>query len=145
MLFLPFNILGIWFRGLLSIAILAGGIYLLSRWYDDSHATEVIEEPVATAPSDAVRRVDVRPVGTEITVPTRRIFRFDPGWNQPTLELAAALALLTWATVGRLIGNGFQLMFLRPGENAGTALPTPESKKVRRRKAKLEKGNANPA
>ena len=27
--FMPFNILGIWFRGLLSIAILAGGIYLL--------------------------------------------------------------------------------------------------------------------
>ena len=81
MLFMPFNILGIWFRGLLSIAILAGGIYLLSRWYDDSHATEVIEEPVVTAPSDAVRRVDVRPVATEITVPTRRIFRFDPGWN----------------------------------------------------------------
>ena len=79
--FLPFNILGIWFRGLLSIAILGGGIYLLTRWYDDSRVTEVIEEPVATAPSDAVRRVDVPPVGTEITVPTRRIFRFDPGWN----------------------------------------------------------------
>ena len=85
--FMPFNILGLWFRGLLSIAILAGGIYLLSRWYHDSHVTEVIEEPVATAPSDAIRRVDVRPAGTEITVPARRIFRFDPGWNQPTLEL----------------------------------------------------------
>ena len=29
MYFMPFNILGMWFRGLLSIAILAGGIYLL--------------------------------------------------------------------------------------------------------------------
>jgi pimeloyl-ACP methyl ester carboxylesterase len=144
MLFMPFNILGIWIRGLLSIAILAGGIYLLSRWYDDSHATEVIEEPAATAPSDAVRRIDVRPVGTEITVPTRRIFRFDLGPNQPTLEIAVALALLTWATVGRLIGNAFQLMFLRPGENAGTALHTPESKKDRRRAAKLRKAMQTP-
>src|SRR3984885_10215010 len=138
--FMPFNILGLWFRGLLSIAILAGGIYLLSRWNHDSHVTEVIEEPVATAPSDAIRRVDVRPAGTEITVPARRIFRFDPGWNQPTLELAAALALLTWATLGRLIQNGFQMLILRSGENDdGTDLPTPESKKIRRRKARRRK------
>ena len=135
MLFMPFHILGIWFRGLLSVAILAGGIYLLSRWYDDSRATEVIQEPVAMVRGDAVPRADVRPVATEITAPTRRIFRFDPGWNKPTLELAAALALLTWATLGRLIGNGFDLMFLRPGEKAGTALRTPESKKGRRREA----------
>jgi pimeloyl-ACP methyl ester carboxylesterase len=138
--FMPFNILGLWFRGLLSIAILAGGIYLLSRWYHDSHVTEVIEEPVATAPSDAIRRVDVRPAGTELTVPARRIFRFDPGWNQPTLELTAALTLLTWATLGRLIQNGFQMMILRSGENDdGTDLPTPESKKIRRRKARRRK------
>ena len=135
MLFMPFHILGIWFRGLLSVAILAGGIYLLSRWYDDSRATEVIQEPVAMVRGDAVPRADVRPVATEITAPTRRIFGFDPGWNKPTLELAAALALLTWATLGRLIGNGFDLMFLRPGEKAGTALRTPESKKGRRREA----------
>jgi pimeloyl-ACP methyl ester carboxylesterase len=144
MLFMPFNILGIWFRGLLSIAIWAGGIYLLSRWYDDSHATAMIEEPVVTAPSDSVRRVDDRPVATENTVPTRRIFRFVPGWNRPTLELAAALALLTWATMGRLIGNRFQMMFLRSGENAGTELPKRESKKIRRRNAKLRKAMQTP-
>ena len=144
MIFMPFSILGIWFRGLLSIAILAGGMYLLSRWYDDSHATAVIEESVATAPSDAVGRVDVRPAATEITVPTRRIFRFVPGWNRATLELAAALALLTWATVGRLIANGVQLMFLRPGEVAGTDLHTLESKKIRRRNAKLRKAMQTP-
>jgi hypothetical protein len=140
--FLPFNILGIWFRGLLSIAILAGGIYLLTRWYGDSHVTEVIEEPVAKAPSDTVRGGDARPpVETEVLVPTQRIFRFDPGWNQPTLELAAALALLIWATVGRLIGNGFRVMLLRPGENAGTDLRAADSKKARRRNAKLRKAS----
>ena len=40
MFFMPFNILGMWFRGLLSVAILAGGIYLLYRWYDDSYVVE---------------------------------------------------------------------------------------------------------
>ena len=141
--FMPFNILGIWFRGLLAIAIVAGGIYLLSQWYVDSHATEVIEQPVVTLPSDAVDREHVRPVRTEITVPTRRIFRFDPGWNRPTLELAAALALLTWATAGRLIGNRLKMMFLRPGESDTEPSP-PESKKQRRRNAKLRKAMQTP-
>jgi pimeloyl-ACP methyl ester carboxylesterase len=139
MMFMPFHILGIWSRGLLSIAILAGGIYLLSRWYDDSHIIAVTEQPVLVVPSDADRRADDRPVATEVAVPTRRVFRFDPGWNRPTLELAVALALLTWATAGRLIGNRFRLIFLRPGEADGIELSAPESKKIRRRKAKLRK------
>ena len=100
---------------------------------------------MVTAPSDAIRRLDARPVATEITVPTRRIFRFDPGWNRPTLELAAALAFLTWATAGRLIGNGFRLILLRPGEAAGTAPPIHESKKDSQAECKAKKGNANPA
>jgi hypothetical protein len=29
------NILGIWFRGLLAAAVLAGGFYLASRWYGE--------------------------------------------------------------------------------------------------------------
>jgi hypothetical protein len=32
--FMPFNILGIWFRGLLAIAIIVGGIYLIKLWYN---------------------------------------------------------------------------------------------------------------
>jgi pimeloyl-ACP methyl ester carboxylesterase len=142
--FMPFNIIGIWFRGLLSIAILTGGIYLLSRWYADSHATLVIEEPVVAAPSDSVRRVDVQPVGTEVTVHTRRIFRFVPGWNRSTIELGVALALLAWATAGRAMGNCFQMMFLRPGEGAGTDQPALESKKIRRRRAKRRKAMQTP-
>jgi hypothetical protein len=117
---------------------------LLSRWYEDSHATAAIETPVMTAPNDVILREDVRSVVTEIGAPTRCIFRFDPGWNRPTVELAAALALHTWATEGQLIENGFELIFLRPGENAGTARPTPESKKIRRRNAKLRKAMQTP-
>ena len=54
---------------------------------------------------------------TTVTVTGRRIFRFDPGWNTPTLELAAALALLVWATVGRLVGHGLSMLTLRSGTN----------------------------
>ena len=72
--FMPFNILGIWFRGLLAIAILAGGIYLLARWYDHSHVDEYVQAPVATSDlsSDEVRRDEVRSPSITVAEPVRR-------------------------------------------------------------------------
>ena len=49
--FMPFNILGMWFRGLLAIALLGLSIYLLREWYE--RATTV-HEPIVVA--DAERR-----------------------------------------------------------------------------------------
>ncbi|MGE3818905.1 MAG: alpha/beta fold hydrolase [Isosphaeraceae bacterium] len=118
MFFMPFNLLGMWFRGLFSIAILAGGIYLVSRWYDDSHVVERIAVPGAM---DEAREDDHppgerrHPASATVAVTSRRTFRFEPGWNRPTLELSAALALLVWATLGRLIGHGISILTLRPG------------------------------
>jgi len=109
--FMPFQILGIWFRGLLSIAILAGGIYLLTRWYDTSHvetpapavaATD--EAPPRHAAPDGERPVERTPGTTSRT--SQRVFRFDPGWNRPTAYLASAVALLAWALAGSLIVRG---------------------------------------
>src|SRR3954452_18791014 len=118
MFFMPFNILGMWFRGLLSIAILAGGVYLLYRWYDDSHVVERTPFPVAT---DGVRADDLppgeerRPASATVTVPGRRVFRFDPGWNTPTVLLSAALTLLALATCGRLVGHDLSMLALISG------------------------------
>jgi pimeloyl-ACP methyl ester carboxylesterase len=138
--FMPFNILGMWFRGSLSIAILAGGIYLLKRWYDDSHVVEVVIPAGETVGSERLKERVVEGINDGSG---RRVFRFEPGWNRQTGELAAALALLTWATVGRLIGNGVSMLTLRQGKPTGEAPPRPEgkreSKKVRRLKAKRQK------
>lgn len=30
---MPFNILGMWFRGLVAVGILAAGVYFLREWY----------------------------------------------------------------------------------------------------------------
>jgi pimeloyl-ACP methyl ester carboxylesterase len=149
--FMPFNILGIWFRGLLSIVILAGGICLLYRWYDDSHVFESppVSATTAEAPAKDVRTdEDGRPASMSVALPGRRIFRFEPGWNRPTLELAAALALLAWATLGRWIGHGLSMLMLRPGTNPSPS-PDPaqmravgekmESKKIRRQNARRQK------
>ncbi len=124
--FMPFNILGIWFRGLLSIAILAGGIYLLTRWYDESHVVEGRDQAIAseTAPArEGVARDRDRqtPPAQDQAVPERRVFQFHPGWNKPTAYLAAALALLAWATLGRLISHGVSTLTLKSGSSPGQA------------------------
>jgi pimeloyl-ACP methyl ester carboxylesterase len=131
---MPFNILGMWFRGLLSVAILVGGVYSLTRWYDDSHVVEYITTPVSSSLRDDVARSD------EVAI--RRVFRFDPGWNRPTAELAAAVALLAWATLGRLVGRGISLVTLREGTPPGVAIQPSsreESKRVRKWKIRQKK------
>jgi len=112
--FMPFNILGMWFRGLLSIAILAGGIYLLRQWYEDSHV--VVHDPVAdvNARSD---RGDVHP----IQGPGHRVFRWEPGWNRETRELVGGLALLTWAFAGQFVYGAVLSLMLPKGSSSGSA------------------------
>ena len=92
-----------------------------------------------------------RPASTTVTVPGRRIFRFDPGWNTPTLELSAALALLVWATCGRLVGHGLSMLTLRSGTNPPSSPDVgqtrvgsgkPESKRSRKQKARRQKQGA---
>ena len=123
--FMPFNILGIWLRGLLSIAILAGGIYLLKRWYDESQVVEVVQAtPVAAESTRDVVAIDrdregqPAPARADVaTVPGRRVFRFEPGWNRATALLAGAVALLAWASVGRWIGHGVSMLTLKKGSD----------------------------
>ncbi len=126
--FMPFQILGIWFRGLLSIAILAGGIYLLRRWYDDSHVVEPVRVVAADAGPDRADAAAPAPDRARGEVPAaspapagRRVFRFEPGWNRETGLLAAAIALLLWATVGRWIGHGVSTLWMKSGSDPGPA------------------------
>jgi pimeloyl-ACP methyl ester carboxylesterase len=51
--FMPFNILGIWLRGLLALAIPILGILLLTWWYDDSHVVEQGGVRTAIVPAGA--------------------------------------------------------------------------------------------
>ena len=52
---MPFQlILGFWFRSLLVTAMIGGGIYLVTRWYDESRVTEPV--PEASTSSELSRR-----------------------------------------------------------------------------------------
>ncbi len=112
--FTPFQILGMWLRGLLSVAVLVGGVYLLKRWYDDAHVAEPASRREVTAESPRPTPDPDRPA-----VPARRVFRFEPGWNRNTATLAAALALLTWAFLGRPLAQGVAALAQPKGAGGG--------------------------
>ena len=110
--FMPFNILGIWFRGLLSLAIIAGGIYLLTLWYHESHAVVPIRVgPTADARGGNSEASDQDASGA---VRTRRVFRFEPGMNRQTAYLAAAIALLALSVVGGRVRQAAATVFGGP-------------------------------
>ena len=96
--FMPFNILAMWFRGLLAIAIIAGGIYLAKRWFDESH----VVVPVGTSATSEGPLLDDQRVYVEAPAvpPVRSVFRFEPGVNRETGYLVAAIALLSLAALG---------------------------------------------
>jgi len=139
--FMPFNILGIWIRGLLALAIPILAIFCLKWWYDDSRVVEpaeviraevvrveavppgtvkttVREEPTPLAPADD-RGAASGGQGAGPSATRRGAFRFDPGWNRATGELAAAVVLLAWALAGRWLGKGLNAIRLRLRAAAG--------------------------
>ena len=96
--FMPFNILGIWFRGFLSVAILGGGIFLLYRWYEESQVVRPVRVgPRAEVP---VRDGAFRNGVAKDAVTEHRVFRFAPGMNRETAYLGMGAALVAWAAVG---------------------------------------------
>jgi pimeloyl-ACP methyl ester carboxylesterase len=107
--FMPFNILGIWFRGLLAIAIIVGGIYLMKRWYDECQVA--IPVHVASTVKAPAHDGDSPVSSTATVVGHRRVFRFVPGMNWQTAYLASAVALLAWAVAGSLIRRAISTIF----------------------------------
>ena len=47
--FMPFQVLDIWFRGLLALVLLALGIYLLQDWYRGTERPRTVQERAARA------------------------------------------------------------------------------------------------
>ena len=119
MLLMPFQILGAFFRAILSIALLAGGVYLLKQWYD--HREVVIDRPANVVlreqdpadfnaepkPGDKRRVVDQ-------TADGRAIVWWKFGWNRETAFLLGGLGLMLWS----LGGSFFYPTILRsPGDD----------------------------
>ena len=105
MLFMPFNVLGIWIRGLFALALLGGGIYLLAQWYQ--HRETVVIEPTDGTGEEVVHGVVwAGDAGRAANGETVRVVRWEFGWNRETAFLLGGLGLLGWSLGGGWLFSG---------------------------------------
>ena len=124
---MPFQILGVWFRAFLALALLGGGIYLLKRWYD--HREIVVDR----TPVEVVDRNPNRnePAPTEVrSVENRRVVSWQFGWNRETAYLLGGLGLLLWSLGGSFFSS---TVLRRAGEDEPQSIRgTGEVRRIKR-------------
>ena len=88
---LPFTILWLWFRGVLAVVILGGGLYLLYQWYDH-----------LPRPSVSLEQHDTTVARTPMPPPTfrDRLVLWRPGLDWDTAALGGGLLLVLLASSG---------------------------------------------
>jgi pimeloyl-ACP methyl ester carboxylesterase len=113
MMFLPFQILGVWLRALLILTLLGAGVYLLVAWYNRLPTfTEVVPPPIVTTRehrSEPDTEENQRALTRAPTVVVRSA-TWRPGLDLETAMLVGGLALIIWSFGGGLLG----LKLLRP-------------------------------
>src|SRR5687767_6082035 len=82
--FMPFAIFGLWFRGLLALGLVGGGIWLLATWYDALPRPT----PVLQTATDGTRTPAPPPSVRE------RVTRWRPGFTWETAALGGGLLLV---------------------------------------------------
>src|SRR5688572_12190545 len=100
-MFMPFQVLGLFLRGLLSFVLLGAGIGFLTLWYVNRE--QIIIESAPASPVEEVRQAG--DVGADRGIEERRVrvVRWQPGLNKETAYLAGAIALLAWSLGGGLV------------------------------------------
>jgi pimeloyl-ACP methyl ester carboxylesterase len=119
-MFMPFQVLGMWIRGLISLAVFGAAIALLVLWYNNREHT-VVERVVEGRPAD-VPIDDKLQVDTEPARHRTRIVQWHFGLNKETAYLLGGLAFLGLALGG---GRAFSPWLWR--RSGGRNDPQPEN------------------
>jgi len=110
MLSLPFQVLGVWLRGLLSLALLSAGVGFLAAWY-----YRLPPGPQPGRPADVASAPDRQPSGSAVEdrrapeaapAVVARPEPWRPGWDRETALLLGGLALVAWSLGGGLAFRG---------------------------------------
>jgi pimeloyl-ACP methyl ester carboxylesterase len=112
LMLLPFQVLGIWFRGLIALLLLAAGTYLLQDWYrqpDQVVTSRVGEVPVA---ADEEQPNEVREQPNQVREQPTEVrevrSRWTLGFDRETAELLGGIALVFWSCGGGWSVNLFR-------------------------------------
>jgi pimeloyl-ACP methyl ester carboxylesterase len=129
--FMPFEILGIWVRGLLSLVLLILGPYLLYLWYEDAQVVQYRTMPApAVAVSQPVSQPAAQGTGT-VEQDYGRVFSPRWGFNRQTFLFVFGAGTLLWA-----IPKGPKLsirrLMRRPGSDEPRSLHTGQTHRIKR-------------
>jgi pimeloyl-ACP methyl ester carboxylesterase len=129
---MPFQIVGLWFRGLLSIALLALGPYLLYEWYEHAYRTRLVSTSTpATTQVTAVPATAQTVAAGTIEEKYSRSFSPDWGFNEQTAIFVVGLSMLWWA-VPKGPGLSVRRLLRRPGPDEPHTLRTGEVQRLTR-------------
>lgn len=96
-----------WFRGLLSVAIAIGAVWLMVGWYHALPNTVVISDNASAVHRDDqtrdVRVTDGSDTRTRSLSPMERVAAWRPGFDRETAMLLGGLLLVTWSLAGRFL------------------------------------------
>ena len=93
---LPFQVLGVWLRGLFALVLLAAGVFLLAQWYTHRHSY-VVE---VQSPTPGERAQTSPPSGPPVRREVLRRVDWQFGLNRETAFLVGGVGLLGWSVAG---------------------------------------------
>ena len=130
--FMPFQILGVWIKGMLSILLLALGPYLLYHWCDTAHVVRTRSPNIVAVPTT---QTTTQPAGVQMTTveprQQERVFAPNWGFNRQTGLFALGLGMLLWALPKGPALNLRRLM-RKPGPDEPRSLRTGEVQRLTR-------------
>ena len=105
-MFTPSTVIGMWFRGLISVGVISAAVCLFALWYRELPGPVGEVRPL---PKQQLVQADPQPPG-----PSKRISAWRPGLDKPTAMLTGAL-LLSMLALGA--GRLSYALLRRPGKD----------------------------
>lgn len=107
----PAAVIGSFFRGIRAIAIIIGGIYLVSKWYQSlpELVSEVRIQPAHAADQELPIPAQNRPTDWHRQTPLQRVQAWRPGLDRESFMLLGGIACLLMSVGGTYLPRLFYL------------------------------------
>lgn len=97
----PAAVLFSWLRGLFSVLIVVGCVWLIASWYQ---ALPIVKHRIVSTDNDLTTYTGTQDETRIRTLrPSERIAAWRPAFDRETAMLVGGLCLLLWSTMGRLL------------------------------------------